>query len=211
MSRKHVTPKRRPSKVKALKLAKQTCGFQLKITLLGTKPTVWRRFQVSDCTLEELHRIIQCVMGWDESHLHQFVVGKDFYGVPDEFDMGFGPKLLDEAEYRISDLIPLMARVFRMVYEYDFGDSWEHGVELEKRLTVDDFDGKAVCLEGGRACPPEDCGGVWGYAEILELLKKKQADDLDDDDLDRLEWVGEYDPEEFSVEEVNKGLRKYFG
>lgn len=195
MSSKRVTPKHRPSKVKALKLARQTCGFQLKITLLGTKPAVWRRIQVPDCTMEELHLVIQCVMGWDESHLHQFVVGKDYYGVPDGFDMGFGPKLLDEAKYRISDLIPLMARLFRMVYEYDFGDSWEHGVELEKRLTAEDFGGKAVCLEGSRACPPEDCGGVWGYAEILELLKNKQADDLDDDDLDRLEWVGEnYDP-----------------
>lgn len=213
MSSKRTVPRKRPAKVKALKQAQATSGFQFKITLLGSKPAIWRRFQVPDCTLGELHIVIQNVMGWEDAHLHQFIVGKDYYGVPHpDDDFGLGPKIHDEDECRISEIIPVKARVFRMVYEYDFGDSWEHGIELEKRLTADDFVGKPICLEGSRACPLEDCGGIWGYEGILQLIKHKDDNNLDEEDLERLEWIGEdFDPESYSVEEVNEWLKKCYG
>ena len=116
MSSKRTTPKKRPSKVKAQKQAQATTGFQFKITLPGSKPAIWRRFQVPDCTLGDLHTVIQIVMGWEECHMHQFMIGKEYYGAF-ENDDGFGPEIHDEDAWQISELIPAKARVFSMVYE----------------------------------------------------------------------------------------------
>ena len=140
--------------------------YQLKITLLDSRPPIWRRFQVpSDMNLAKLHQVIQYVMGWDDSHMHQFKVGKTYYGTtyPDDFD-GM-PETKDESKARLQELVSRPKAKF--VYEYDFGDSWEHEVVLEKILPPESGVHYPLCTEGKRACPPEDCGGVGGYDSLL--------------------------------------------
>jgi hypothetical protein len=178
--------------------------YQLKITLLGSQPPIWRRFQVpSDMNLAKLHQVIQYVMGWEDSHMHQFKVGKTYYGTtyPDDFD-GM-PETKDERKARLQELAPRPKAKF--VYEYDFGDSWEHEVVLEKILPPEPGTKYPVCSEGKRACPPEDCGGVWGYADLLDTIKDPNHPEHED----MLEWLGgEFDPEAFDVEAVNKALKR---
>ena len=173
--------------------------YQLKVTLKGSKPPIWRRIQVSsDTRLGKLHRILQVVMGWTDSHLHQFIVGQTYYGVPDpDFD----------TDVRSERTVPLN-RVLqepkdKIVYEYDFGDGWEHEVLLEKVLPPDPATRYPVCLTGKRACPPEDCGGIWGYAEFLEAIMSPDHEEHES----MLEWIGgSFDPEEFDVDDVNNSL-----
>jgi hypothetical protein len=213
MARQRSLPKRRSSKAKTLKEQKQVGGYQFKITLLGTQPLVWRRFQVPECTLGELHHVIQMVMGWEEAHLHQFIVGKQYYGMVEGDMSDMGLEMLDETCFKLRDLIPPTVRSWRAVYEYDFGDSWEHELVLEKRLAAAEFPGNPLCLEGAGACPPEDCGGVWGYSELLEACKNKgpKADPDDESYDERLDWLGDdFDPAEFSLKEVNQTLKKRY-
>jgi hypothetical protein len=146
--------------------------FQLKVSLEGIAPTIWRRLQVPGSgTLGWLHAVIQVVMGWTNSHLHQFVVGKRLYSAPsfdlDEFEDS--PRVLKEDTTAIMEVVPRAKRTF--AYEYDLGDSWDHRITVEKILDPDPTAaGVAQCLDGERACPPEDCGGVWGYADLLEII-----------------------------------------
>ncbi len=131
---------------------------QLKITLNGSRPPIWRRVQVpGDITLAKLHRVIQAVMGWYDSHLHQFIVGKTYYGVPslDEFSE---LELKDERKVRLGQVLSNPKQ--KMVYEYDFGGGWEHDIVLEKVLPPDSNTRYPVCLGGARACPPEDAVGL---------------------------------------------------
>ena len=173
--------------------------YQIKVTLKGSKPPIWRRILVaSDTRLGKLHRILQDVMGWTDSHLHQFIVGQTYYGVPDpDFDL----------DVRSERTVPLN-RVLqepkdKIIYEYDFGDSWEHELLLEKVLPPDPEARYPLCLTGKRACPPEDCGGVWGYAEFLEAITSSEHEEHET----MLEWIGgRFDAEEFDVDEVNSSL-----
>jgi len=178
--------------------------YQLKITLEGLLPPVWRRFQVpSDMNLVKLHQAIQCVMGWEDGHLHQFKVGKTYYGMTYPDDSDGMPKTRDEEKARLHELVSRPKAKF--VYEYDFGNGWEHEVVLEKILSPDPDVQYPVCLEGKRACPPEDCGGVWGYADLLDMI----ADPNHPDHEDLREWLGDdFDPEKFDVEKVNNALRR---
>ncbi len=142
---------------------------QLKITLRYIQPPVWRRVEVpKDITLAKLHRILQVAMGWYDSHLHQFIVGKNYYGEPslDEFSE---LDLKDERKVRLGQVLSKPKQ--RMVYEYDFGDGWEHDIVLEKVLPPDSNTRYPVCLEGAQACPPEDCGGVGGYENFLDAIR----------------------------------------
>jgi len=179
--------------------------FQLHISMKWIKPKIWRRVLIpADMKLEDLHRVIQTVMGWTNSHLHQFVKDGQFFRkkMDDDFDWGH----MDEIDYkniRVSDL--LSSEKDNMIYEYDFGDGWEHKVLLEKIVPNSEQIIDPVCIAGERNCPPEDCGGPPGYENILEALK--HPDDEEYDEL--LEWLGEeYDPEEFNIEEVNDLLKK---
>src|ERR1019366_434649 len=125
----------------------------IKVTLLGTKPPVWRRFLVEqDITLRQLHKTLQVVMGWTDSHLHQFVFNRRKQ--PDGILLG--------ALFR--------APGTKLIYEYDFGDGWQHEVLLEEVLLGDESF-RPICLAGERNCPPEDCGGPYGYAELLQALR----------------------------------------
>jgi len=176
--------------------------FQFKITLLDIKPSIWRRIQVPDCTLAELHEYIQAAFGWENYHLHQFEINGVEYGQPashgDDFDMDE-----DETQVLLSKLLPKSAKRSRWIYEYDFGDGWRHEV-LFKGFPNDPKTKYPLCLEGKRACPPEDCGGAWGYADYLAAI----ADPQHDQHEEMLEWRGPFDPEAFDAKTATKEMRK---
>jgi hypothetical protein len=181
--------------------------YHLKITLEGTKPPIWRRLQVpSNANLGWLHAVIQVAMGWTNSHLHQLIVGERMYSDPTfelaEFEGD--PEVFDANKTVIHEIAPRVKSAF--VYEYDFGDSWEHRVTVEKILDPDPGTPRiAQCLDGERACPPEDCGGVWGYANLLKIIRNPKHREYEE----MMEWLGgEFDPEAFEREKINKCLRK---
>jgi hypothetical protein len=157
--------------------------YQLKVTLLDTSPPVWRRVLVDGSrTLEHLHEVIQAAFGWWDYHLHQFEIGGRSYAVPDpEQDWGDPPK--DERRTRL-DAVAREGTSFR--YVYDFGDGWEHRVVVEKVLPAAEVAAVPSCTAGRRACPPEDCGGTWGYRELLGIL----ADPAHPEHEERLAWLG---------------------
>jgi hypothetical protein len=173
--------------------------YQIKVTLKGSKPPIWRRMQVvGETTLAQLHRILQRVMGWEGYHLYQFVVGGIEYG---------DPSVLEEMEGEDARRVTLATLVRgeqdKFLYEYDFGDSWDHELLIEKMLPPEAGKRYPVCLAGKRACPPEDCGGVWGYAGFLEAIHDPQHPEHEE----MLEWVGgEFDPDGFDLDEVNTAL-----
>jgi hypothetical protein len=141
--------------------------YQLKITLLDTKPPIWRRIQVKDCTLDKLHEYIQAAMGWTNSHLHHFRVGEQLYGDLELMQENFEDMdYKDSTATKLSEIVPKTAKRFRFLYEYDFGDSWEHEVLIEGVLGADPKAKYPLCLEGARARPPEDCGGVSGQFNV---------------------------------------------
>jgi hypothetical protein len=173
--------------------------YQLKITLRDIRPPVWRQVQVKDCSLAKLHDIIQTCMGWDGYHLHAFEVGGEQYGQPDPDGM---METEDERRLKLSQVV---ARGFpKLSYTYDFGDNWDHTVQVEKVLDPEPGVRYPRCLAGKRACPPEDCGGPWGYAEFLEAVQHPEHEQHEE----MLEWIGGgFDPEAFDPEAVNEELR----
>ena len=176
--------------------------YQLKVTLVGSKPPIWRRIQVlGDTSLAKLHQILQDVMGWTDSHLHQFVVDGVYIGVPDP---DFGMEVRNEKTVKLSQVAH--GERSKFTYEYDFGDSWEHQILVEKVLEAEPGVRYPVCLAGKRACPPEDCGGIWGYASLLQTIQN--PDDPEHEDM--LEWLGGgFDPEAFDLDAINQALKHY--
>jgi Plasmid pRiA4b ORF-3-like protein len=177
--------------------------YQIKISLSGAKPPIWRTVLVASIiNLETFHEVIQLVMGWTNSHLHQFVANNVFYGIPDD---DFGMEIEDETKYKLSHLLKKEKDTIK--YEYDFGDSWEHKILLEKILPFDTKTVLPVCIKGKRACPPEDCGGIWGYEELLEII----SDSKHPEHESMLEWLGgSFDPDEFDLEDINDDLAGYW-
>jgi len=203
-----------------VKSAQPAQVHELKITLCGTKPPIWRRVAVSsDKHLSDLHDVIQIVMGWTDSHLHQFIVSdrsrKEFRmrGLPGythsvrrisnpQFELE-DEDIEDEGRIMLSELAPTVGSKF--IYEYDFGDSWEHLIETVKIRPPIDGVKHPVCVAGKLACPPDDSGGIWGYYDMLEVLKDPKHEDYED----VLEWIGEdFDPEQFDIDEINAALAK---
>jgi len=187
--------------------AEPTVVFQFKITLLEIEPAIWRRIQVVDCTLDQLHEHIQTAMGWTNSHLHEFEISGTRYGDPDLLEDDFGEAdFEDSLEVLLSEVLDRRRRGFRFRYVYDFGDSWEHEILLEDRLAGDPKVKYPVCVAGERACPPEDCGGTWGYENLLAIL----ADPKHEEHEEYSEWAGDFDPEAFSpaaaMREMHAGL-----
>ncbi|MEA2053678.1 MAG: plasmid pRiA4b ORF-3 family protein [Candidatus Thermoplasmatota archaeon] len=187
--------------------------LQLKIGLNGIKPAIWRRFLVEDSiSFHELHGIIQIVMGWENYHLYEFEVddtrieasSKGFF--VDAVWIAFRPKAKKTkpaTKTRLNDFIKTEKQ--RFYYLYDFGDKWEHAIRVEKILEKDDSQKYPVCIAGKRACPPEDCGGVWGYQELMEIRKDKNHPEYEERIV---EWLGEdFDPEHFDVDEINRLLK----
>ena len=141
--------------------------YAIKVTLLGTSPPVWRRVLVQrDITLRNLHKTLQTVMGWTNSHLHQFVFKRQTYSDPKH---GLGAGSIDENRTRLGDVICTPGT--RLLYEYDFGDGWQHELLLEDVL-LGDGSFQQICEAGERNCPPEDCGGPPGFAELLKALQE---------------------------------------
>jgi hypothetical protein len=181
--------------------------YQLKVTLNDSKPPIWRRILVSsNIDLGNFHRILQIVLGWTDSHFHQFISGGTMYGTPvDEFGSGLELKWEDEKKYKLSQL--LKKEKDSLIYEYDFGDSWKHKIVLEKILPDDGSVKVPTCIKGKRACPPEDCGGIWGYQNFLEAIQDPSHPEHEE----MLEWIGgEFDPEYFDVKETNEILADYY-
>jgi len=177
--------------------------YQLKVTLDRIRPSIWRRIQVrGDITLFKLHKILQVVMGWQDYHLHQFLINGECYSVISiEADM-LGDDFKDEKRFKLSRVIP--GEKFKFTYEYDFGDGWDHTILVEKILRPAEELKAPLCLDGKRSAPPEDCGGKGGYHDALKALKNPSHPDS----VELLEWLGEYDPEYFDADEVNERLKK---
>jgi hypothetical protein len=197
-----------PARAAAPKRSAADAGsaYQLKIQLNRTKPLIWRRVLTRDCTLATLHRIIQCVMPWDDCHMHVFRVGDREYGPEDQsaVDMMWGePETDDEGEVMLSQLAG--EGIKKIHYEYDFGDGWEHTISLEKIVPVVPGIHYPVCVAGERAGPPEDCGGVWGFYDMLEALRSPKTARH----KEILEWIGgEFDAEEFNMQAINGCLAR---
>ena len=178
--------------------------YQFKVNLKESHPSIWRRIQVPDCTLGELHEVLQVVMGWEDCHLHQFIVRGEYYGRPDPQGKDWDIEIEDEEKISISQ-IAKTGRKVRFIYEYDFGDSWQHEILLEKILEPEPSVTYPRCIEGARACPPEDVGGIWGYGDFLVAI----SDPNHESHAQMVEWFGRrFNPEKFSVDNVNKELRK---
>jgi hypothetical protein len=162
--------------------------------------------RVHDCTLDELHEHVQTAMGWTNSHLHHFRVGKTLYGDPVLMADNFGELgYEDSTATRLSDIVPEGKRKFRFAYEYDFGDSWNHEVAVEGRVPAEPGVKYPACVEGERACPPEDVGGVWGYGDFLDAV----GDPDHEQHEDMLEWVGgRFDPTEFDPATATRRMRR---
>jgi len=174
--------------------------LQLKVTLQYIRPPIWRRVVVPDnLTLGDLHDIIQLAMGWTNSHLHAFKIGPTTYGV-NSAEAAFGPEEIDETSVRLGKVIRHKSQ--RFTYDYDFGDGWRHEILVEKIEAAATPPPPPRCVAGKRACPPEDCGGPPGYGQILRALQQGSAAG----DPELLEWVGDYDPEEFDAAVVDRLL-----
>lgn len=179
--------------------------YQLKVTLIGTNPPIWRRLVVpAGFTLEQLHYVLQIAMGWENCHLHEFCIGRRRIGMVDTGEDLMGmPDLEDESAAPLSSAFGKAGA--KAIYTYDFGDSWEHAIVLEKRLPADPKMSYPVCTGGERACPPEDCGGIMGFYDLLDAI----SDPRHEQHTELLEWLGdEFDPQTFSADDVNRRLKR---
>jgi hypothetical protein len=179
--------------------------YQFKITLLESSPPIWRRIQVKDSTLDGFHERVQTAMGWTNSHLHQFDIEGQRHGNPELLDDGFDDfDGIDSTVTKISEIVPPDGSRLRFLYEYDFGDGWEHEVLFEGYIRAEKGCRFPVCVEGERRCPPEDVGGIWGYGEFLEAL----GDPNHERHAEYVAWGGKFDPEEFDAERTTKAMRR---
>ena len=180
----------------------------LKVVLRNTKPAISRELLVpSNLRLDRLHDVMQIVMGWENAHLHEFsngVRGPDelrFGPKLDEFADGFGPPLRDESKASLMDLAPVKGSKFR--YWYDFGDDWHHDVTVVSVAEAKPGIPELVCLKAAGACPPEDCGGPWGYQNLLIVLADPSHEEYDE----LHEWIGgDWDPQRCDIVTINKVL-----
>jgi hypothetical protein len=179
--------------------------YQFKITLRVIKPPIWRRIQVKDCTLDKLHEHIQTAMGWTNSHLHSFRIREQPYGDPMLLQGNFGEMdYEDSTTTRLSKIVSKSDESFRFDYEYDFGDRWKHSVLFEGCVRASKRTRYPPCLEGERACPPEDVGGVPGYQEYLTTLSNPEHKEWEETS----EWRGPYRPEHFDAEAATKAMQR---
>ena len=176
--------------------------LEIRVQLQYIEPPVWRRLRIrTGATLADLHHAIQAAMDWSDSHLHEFFIGGRRYGplyedAPEE--------LIDETKVTLQAL--KLAKGMRFLYSYDFGDNWEHDIRVEKAEAVSAELLHPLCLDGARACPPEDCGGPPGYQELLEAL----ANPRHPRHRELRRWVGkDWDAERFDREAVNRPLRSW--
>lgn len=181
----------------------EASALQLKITLKHSKPPIWRRVLVhSEISFHELHYTIQMAMGWGAYHLYEFEFDKFRIGLLDEETEGYKfSDLIDSKEMTVGDILDRGAK--KINYTYDFGDNWQHSIEIEKVLPLDMDTYYPTCLAGRMNCPPEDVGGIPGFAYFLHVMEKKKGAEY----REMKHWAGgSYDPNEFDVEETNMYL-----
>jgi hypothetical protein len=173
--------------------------FQLRITLVDVEPTVWRRLLVpAGVRMAKLHDTFQAAMGWTNSHLHSFTIGDDRYG------MHVDDHPEDEIDEKLVTVLRAIGDQRRFSYEYDFGDSWDHEIVVEDFVTSRLGLKHAVCVDGDNACPPEDCGGAGGYAELLEVIADPEHDEHDQ----LVSWIGgTFDATFFELAGINAALQ----
>lgn len=177
--------------------------FQIKILLQNSKPRIWRRVLINqDINFKELHHIIQDAMGWRNCHLYEFRPANNIsIGIPFE---DFYQKTIDAATVKIKKYLKKEGDKIR--YNYDFGDDWQHTITVEKVEAADPSKKYPTCIKGKNNCPPEDCGGVWGYQTLLETIQ----DTKHPDHKNMMRWLGgPFDPEAFDMEVINYRLKKY--
>jgi hypothetical protein len=211
MAKHKITPAsaKQPSRTRAVSKQRSAGSgadsiYQVKITLNGIKPPIWRRVQMRDGSLADLHDIIQTCMDWDDYHLHVFEIRGEQYGLPEQWQEpgGWGePEVSDSRKVKLSHLVA--QGIKKLHYIYDMGDSWEHAILIEKTLPAEAGVKYPRCTDGQRACPPEDCGGPWGYGDFLEAIQNPKHPEH----ADMREWIGgEFDAEAFDLDEVNAKL-----
>lgn len=172
--------------------------FQLKISLQGAKPPIWRRIQVpGSLDLARLHHVIQLAMGWQDAHLHQFLIDRTCYCQPEKEDTWRTSRPMDENKFTLQQLAPKLSPSF--VYIYDFGDDWLHRITVEKVTEEGDIPVQPLLLAGRRACPPENVGGIPGYMEVLEILQDPEHERY----KETKRWLGEdFDPARFQKSDI---------
>ena len=181
----------------------QDVVYQFKISLLGLRPLIWRRIQVQNGTLDKLHEHIQAAMGWTNSHLYQFDIRGRIYADPDLMEEDFDEfDCIDSTTTMLSAILPATNRRFAFRYQYDFGDDWEHEILFEGRRPMEQGQTYPLCLEGEKACPPEDIGGVWGYAHFLEA----KDDPKHERHEEFKEWLETFDPDTFDAQQATTAM-----
>ena len=177
--------------------------LQFKITLTDSKPLVWRRFHITDdFRIDRFHQVIQILMGWKNYHLHDFRIHGREIGMIDEWVDEYQPRLEDETCIYLEDFEFEKGDV--LLYRYDYGDDWEHELKIEK--ITSGFLSAPSCLEGKNATPPEDCGGMSGYRELLKILKKPAHPEYNS----WRKWLPrDFDPDHYNIRAVNKELSRF--
>ena len=177
--------------------------YRVHVSLREIQPLIWRRIELSSATtLKQLHRILQIAMGWEDYHLHEYIVNGGRYGTPDPACDGPG-EVIRESGVRLANLLPREGA--EILYIYDFGDYWQHDVRLETVFPVEPSIRYPRIVDGGGSCPPEDCGGSGGYADLLEILLDPGHEEFEH----MSEWVGpRFNAEVFSLDAANGELQR---
>lgn len=177
--------------------------YQFKITLAGSDPPIWRRIECEDCTLAELHYLIQNAMGWENCHMHEFNIAGECYSAgPPMMEGPMDSDAFDASEFRLSELIQGKKK-FRCAYIYDFGDCWEHVIELEGIAAPEARTRYPRCTDGAQACPPEDCGGLYGFYDFVEAISNRKHPDH----REMKEWLGPFKPNVFDKTRATREMR----
>lgn len=172
--------------------------YQIKVTLIGINPPIWRRILVrEDMQLNLFHRAIQVTMGWDGSHLHKFVSGENQYGIVNNNAMD-RTDIKNEKDYKLNEILDEKNNIIK--YDYNFSNNWNHNIHLEKILPYQIKEQLPKCIKGKRACPPDDCGGITSYQYFLDVLQDVGHIDFN---LAREWFDSDYNPEKFDVNETN--------
>jgi hypothetical protein len=183
-------------------MAKATQVYRLRIRVIDLQPPIWRRVEVEDCTLLKLHKVVQVSMGWEGRHAWAFFIGDEEYG-DDVIDAGGDREFISARKAKLGRFVGRGVQEFR--YVYDFGDNWEHVIRVERVLEPEPGAKYPRCVGGSRACPPEECGGPWGYEKLQDAIADP-CHERHDETLDR---VGdEFDPEAFDLEAANQRLAR---
>lgn len=195
------TPEKGGSKKPAATKGSPTSSWTLHVSLSDTKPLIWRRFVVpGTLTLGDLADVLRVMMSWSGAHLHGFRIGKTEYGparLADDDDM-----IEHETSVTIAAVLPKPKS--KLLFVYDYGDDWRHEVVVEKISPTADESPRILCLAGDRAAPPEDCGGIWGFSEILRLFSNPTLSDPEG----MREWIQDYDPAKVDLDLINETLAR---